>query len=232
MKKKNLMVGIPLFIIGIAAAVAIGINASDLIISLGIVVFKIFSFVAYAALGVGFLLIAVPIVIRLLKNRAEKEALAKKAAEEEEAIRKKKEDVKGLVRELMSEEEKFVPIGQTLLKEMEDMDEFIERNEKLFKFNDMTEFESMKEIISQAKNALYHNCRGVVNLYVALESSEEFTTESGKILDSNNELLDNAKKFLLELARYTNEQNEDTDAVTLIRDYADAIGQSLKHTYN
>ena len=111
MKKKNLMVGIPLFIIGIAAAVAIGINASDLIISLGIVVFKIFSFVAYAALGVGFLLIAVPIVIRLLKNRAEKEALAKKAAEEEEAVRKKKEDVKGLVRELMSEEEKFVPIG-------------------------------------------------------------------------------------------------------------------------
>ena len=41
-----------------------------------------------------------------------------------------------------------------------------------------------------------------------------------------------AKKFLLELARYTNEQNEDTDAVTMIQDYADAIGQSLRHTYD
>ena len=79
---------------------------------------------------------------------------------------------------------------------------------------------------------MYHNCRGIVNLYVALETSDEFVTESRKILDSNKEIRDNAKKFLLELARYTNEQNEDTDAVTMIQDYADAIGQSLRHTYN
>ena len=174
----------------------------------------------------------VPLIVKAVKDKKEQEELARTKAAEEEEIRKKKEDVKGLVRQLMEEEEGFVPAGQILLKEMEDMDEFVERNDKLFKFNDMTEFESMKEIIGQAKNALYHNCRGVVNLFVALEDSGEFTKEANKIIESNNEILNNAKKFLLELARYTNEQNEDTDAVTMIQDYADAIGQSLRHTYN
>lgn len=232
MKKKfNPIVGVLLLIVGIAAAVGLGLNAGDLIITLGIGIFRILAIIGFAAVGAGFLLTFIPLIIKLVKDKKEKEALAKKKAAEEEAIRKKKEDVKGLVHQLMDEEADFVPVGQILLKEMEDMDEFVERNDKLFNYNDMTEFESMKEIISQAKNALYHNCRGVVNLYVALETSEEFNGEADKIIQSNNELLNNAQKFLLELARYTNEQNEDTDAVTMIQDYADAIGQSLRHTY-
>ena len=233
MKKGNkLLGGIVLLVVGIALFAVLGFKADDIIISLGIGLVKILAVVGFAAVGAGFLLTFIPLIIKYMKDKKEKEELAKKKAAEEEEIRKKKEDVKGLVNQLMEEEEDFVPVGQILLKEMEDMDEFVERNDKLFNYNDMTEFESMKEIISQAKNALYHNCRGVVNLYVALETSGEFTEEANKIIQSNNELLNNAKKFLLELARYTNEQNEDTDAVTMIQDYADAIGQSLRHTYD
>ena len=231
-KKKGFLTGIVLLLAGIAATVALGLNAGDIIISVGIGIFRILFIAGLGALGAGALLTFVPLIVKALKDKKEQDELARTKAAEEEEIRKKKEDVKGLVRQLMEEEEGFVPAGQILLKEMEDMDEFVERNDKLYKFNDMTEFESMKEIISQAKNALYHNCRGVVNLFVALEDSGEFTREANKIIESNNELLNNAKKFLLELARYTNEQNEDTDAVTMIQDYADAIGQSLRHTYN
>ena len=231
-KKKSSLGGIILLAIGVAAAAALGLNEGDIIITLGIGIFKILQIAGLVAVGAGFLLTFIPLISNLIIDKKEKEALAKQKAAEEEEIRKKKEDVKGLVNQLMEEEVDFVPVGQILLKEMADMDEFVERNDKLFNFNDMTEFESMKEIITQAKNALYHNCRGVVNLYVALESSGEFTEEANKIIQSNNELLNNAKKFLLELARYTNEQNEDTDAVTMIQDYADAIGQSLRHTYD
>ncbi|MBQ7657863.1 MAG: hypothetical protein IJS16_02675 [Butyrivibrio sp.] len=233
MKKKNSLIGgIALLAAGIVALAALMANAGDAIIAVGIGAFRILTIASVAALGAGCLLTFIPIIAKTIRDKKEKEALAKETAAKEEEIRKKREDVKGLVSQLMEEEENFIPAGQILLKEMNDMDEFVERNDKLFKYNDMTEFESMKEIISQAKNALYHNCRGVVNLYVALENSGEFTTEADKIIRSNNELLNNAKKFLLELARYTNEQNEDTDAVTMIRDYADAIGQSLRHTYN
>lgn len=233
MKKKGSPIwGVILLVVGIAAAAALGINAGDIIITFGIGIFRILAIVGFAAVGAGVLFTVVPLIMSLIRNKKEREALAKKKAAEEEEIRKKKEDVKGLVNQLMDEEVNFAPVGQILLKEMSDMDEFVERNDKLFRFNDMTEFESMKEIISQAKNALYHNCRGVVNLYVALETSGEFTEEANKIIQSNNELLNNAQKFLLELARYTNEQNEDTDAVTMIQDYADAIGQSLRHTYD
>ncbi|WP_022766695.1 hypothetical protein [Butyrivibrio sp. XPD2006] len=233
MKKKNgLIVGVVLLLAGIALTTALLVNAGDMIISVGIGAFRILTIVGLVALAAGCLLTFVPIIAKVIRDRKEKETLARQAAAEEEEIRKKKEDVKGLVSQLMEEEENFVPVGQELLKAMSDMDEFVERNDKLFKFNDMTEFESMKEIISQAKNALYHNCRGVVNLYVALENSGEFKGEADKIIRNNDEILNNAKKFLLELARYTNEQNEDTDAVTMIRDYADAIGQSLRHSYD
>lgn len=231
-KKKSPIGGILLLLVGAVAAGVLLVNSGDLIITLGIGIFRILTILGFAAVGAGALLTLIPIIIKAVQNKKAQESLAKKKAEEEERIRKKKEDVKGLVTQLMEEEADFAPVGQILLKEMEDMDEFVERNDKLFNYNDMTEFESMKEIISQAKNALYHNCRGVVNLYVALESSDEFVTEADKIVQSNNELLNNAKKFLLELARYTNEQNEDTDAVTMIQDYADAIGQSLRHTYD
>lgn len=231
-KKKSPIGGILLLLVGAVAAAVLLVNSGDLIITLGIGIFRILTILGFAAVGAGVLLTLIPIIIKAVQNKKAQESLAKKKAEEEERIRKKKEDVKGLVTQLMEEEADFAPVGQILLKEMEDMDEFVERNDKLFNYNDMTEFESMKEIISQAKNALYHNCRGVVNLYVALESSDEFVTEADKIVQSNNELLNNAKKFLLELARYTNEQNEDTDAVTMIQDYADAIGQSLRHTYD
>jgi hypothetical protein len=231
-RKKSLMTGIGLLLVGIALAVALGLNSGDVIIAIGIGLFRIFFIIGLAAAGVGFIMTAVPLISMTVKNRKEQKALAIETAAREEELRKKKEDVRGLVNQLMSEEEGFVPVGQVLLKEMEDMDEFVERNDKLFTYNDMTEFESMRGIISQAKNALYHNCRGVVNLFVALEDSGEFATEADKIIESNNELLNNAKKFLLELARYTNEQNEDTDAVTMIQDYAEAIGQSLKHSYD
>ena len=231
-KKKGLIVGVIVLLAGMALTVALLANAGDMIISIGIGAFRILTIVGFVALTAGCLLTFVPIIAKVIRDRKEKETLARQAAAEEEEIRKKKEDVKGLVSQLMEEEENFVPVGQELLKAMSDMDEFVERNDKLFKFNDMTEFESMKEIISQAKNALYHNCRGVVNLYVALENSGEFKGEADKIIRNNDEILNNAKKFLLELARYTNEQNEDTDAVTMIRDYADAIGQSLRHSYD
>ncbi len=231
-RKKSLMTGIGLLLVGIALAVALGLNSGDVIIAIGIGLFRIFFIIGLAAAGVGFIMTAVPLISMTVKNRKEQKALAIETAAREEELRKKKEDVRGLVNQLMSEEEGFVPVGQVLLKEMEDMDEFVERNDKLFTYNDMTEFESMRGIISQAKNALYHNCRGVVKLFVALEDSGEFATEADKIIESNNELLNNAKKFLLELARYTNEQNEDTDAVTMIQDYAEAIGQSLKHSYD
>ena len=231
-KKKGLIVGVIVLLAGMALTVALLANAGDMIISIGIGAFRILTIVGFVDVTAGCLLTFVPIIAKVIRDRKEKETLARQAAAEEEEIRKKKEDVKGLVSQLMEEEENFVPVGQELLKAMSDMDEFVERNDKLFKFNDMTEFESMKEIISQAKNALYHNCRGVVNLYVALENSGEFKGEADKIIRNNDEILNNAKKFLLELARYTNEQNEDTDAVTMIRDYADAIGQSLRHSYD
>ena len=67
---------------------------------------------------------------------------------------------------------------------------------------------------------------------MALESSGEFKAEFDKVIEENEELIKNSQNFLLELARYTNEQNEDTDAVTLVQDYASAISQSLRHSYN
>ncbi|WP_029233761.1 hypothetical protein [Butyrivibrio sp. VCB2006] len=232
MKKKSTLPGIITLAAGVAIAAIIGANGSEIIINIGIGIFRILLIAGVAVIGAGALTTLIPLISNIRNaSVAKKNAEAQKAAEEEEA-RKRKEDVRGLVKQLMEEEVDFVPVGNILLKEMDDMDEFVERNDKLFVYNDMTEFESMKGIISQARNALYHNCRGVVNLYVALETSGEFTTEADKIIQSNNELLNNAKDFLLELARYTNEQNEDTDAVTMIQDYADAIGQSLRHTYD
>ena len=233
MKKKNgLIVGVILLLAGIVLVAALLAKAGDMIISIGIGAYRILMIVGLVALAAGCLLTFIPIIVKAIRDNKEKAELAKQAAAQEEEIRKKKEDVKGLVSQLMEEDASFAPVGQDLLKAMAEMDEFVERNDKLFKFNDMTEFESMREIISQAKNALYHNCRGVVNLYVALENSGEFKGEADKIIQNNNEILNNAKQFLLELARYTNEQNEDTDAVTMVRDYAEAIGQSLRHTYN
>lgn len=232
MKKKSTLPGIVILAIGAILAVVVGINGADIIISIGIGLFRLLMIAGIAVFGAGAVTTLIPLINNMKSAReAQKAAEAQKALEEEEA-RKRKEDVRGLVKQLMDEEVDFVPVGKILLKEMDDMDEFVERNDKLFVYNDMKEFESMKEIISQARNALYHNCRGIVNLYVALETSGEFTTEADKIIQSNNELLNNAKEFLLELARYTNEQNEDTDAVTMIQDYADAIGQSLRHTYD
>ncbi len=232
MKKKSTLPGIVILAIGAILAVVVGINGADIIISIGIGLFRLLMIAGIAVFGAGAVTTLIPLISNMKSAReAQKAAEAQKALEEEEA-RKRKEDVRGLVKQLMDEEVDFVPVGNILLKEMDDMDEFVERNDKLFVYNDMKEFESMNEIISQARNALYHNCRGIVNLYVALETSGEFTTEADKIIQSNNELLNNAKEFLLELARYTNEQNEDTDAVTMIQDYADAIGQSLRHTYD
>ncbi len=232
MKKKNILPGIIILAVGAVLAAIVGINGADIIISIGIGLFRLLMVAGIAVFGAGALTTLIPLISNLKSAKEAKEAAEAQKAQEEEEARKRKEDVRGLVKQLMDEEVDFVPVGNILLKEMNDMDEFVERNDKLFVYNDMTEFESMKEIISQARNALYHNCRGVVNLYVALESSGEFTTEADKIIQSNNELLNNAKDFLLELARYTNEQNEDTDAVTMIQDYADAIGQSLRHTYD
>ncbi|WP_026516878.1 hypothetical protein [Butyrivibrio sp. MC2021] len=231
-RKANAILGGGLFGAGLASTIALNVNATNVIIAAGIGALRM-SVIAggvVTVVGAAMATIATSSIISEKKKQEKSIALDKEAREE--AIRRKKEDVRGLVTELMNEEEDFIPVGQVLMKEMDDMDEFAERSDKLFEFNDMKEFESMKEIISQAKSALYHNCRGIVNLYVALENSGEFATESQKILDSNKEIRDNAKKFLLELARYTNEQNEDTDAVTMIQDYADAIGQSLRHTYN
>lgn len=180
----------------------------------------------------GALFTGVPVIKYVVARNKRIKEEAKRKAEEEELIRRKKEDVRGLVNQLIMDEPDFAEPGQTLIKYMNQMDEFVERNDKLFTINDMKEFEGMKEIISQAKNALYHNCRGAVNLYVALESSGEFNAEFDKVIEENDELIKNSQNFLLELARYTNEQNEDTDAVTLVQDYASAISQSLRHTYN
>ena len=231
-KKKSFVGGILLLVAGIAAIAGLAANSGDAIISIGIGLFRIFMILGIGSAIGGGLLTFVPLSVQIAQNKKEQARIAQNQAAEEEELRKKKEDVRGLVSQLMEEEADFAPVGQVLLDEMNEMDEFVERNDKLFKYNDMTEFESMKGIISQAKNALYHNCRGVVNLYVALENSGEFKQESDKIIEGNKELLGDAKKFLLELARYTNEQNEDTDAVTMIQDYAEAIGQSLRHTYN
>ncbi|WP_026652656.1 hypothetical protein [Butyrivibrio proteoclasticus] len=232
MNKKRLVTGILVMILGIGAAVAIGVNATDMIIGAGIFVVKLATIAAVLVSLLGIGLTAFPIIKYKIKKSAEDKAAAKKKAQEEEMIRKKREDVKGLVNQLILDEPGFAQAGEKLLDHMDQMDEFVERNDKLFRINDMTEFESMKGIISQAKNALYHNCRGAVNLYVALEDSGEFDTEFQKVIDGNEELIKNSQDFLLELARYTNEQNEDTDAVTMVQDYANAIGQSLRHTYN
>ena len=229
---KNAILGGGLFGAGLISTVALNMNSTDIIITAGIQALRMSVIAGGAVTIVGAAMAAIATASIIGEKKKNAQFMAKDIEAKEEAIRKKKEDVRGLVTGLMQEEENFVPVGQILLKEMDDLDEFAERSDKLFEFNDMKEFESMKEIISQAKTALYHNCRGIVNLYVALETSDEFVTESRKILDSNKEIRDNAKKFLLELARYTNEQNEDTDAVTMIQDYADAIGQSLRHTYN
>ena len=231
-KKANAILGGGLFGAGLASTIALNVNATNVIIAAGIGALRMSVIAGGAVTLVGAAMATIATASIISEKKKEAKVQAQDQEAREEAIRRKKEDVRGLVTELMQEEENFIPVGQVLLKEMDDMDEFAERSDKLFEFNDMKEFESMKEIISQAKSALYHNCRGIVNLYVALETSGEFATESQKILDSNKEIRDNAKKFLLELARYTNEQNEDTDAVTMIQDYADAIGQSLRHTYN
>lgn len=230
--RKNAIVGGSLLGAGLISTVALNLNATNIIIGAGIVALRMSVIAGGAVTAVGAALTAVTVASAISEKKKNEKSIAQDMEAREEASRRKKEDVRGLVNGLMQEEEAFIPVGQILIKEMDDMDEFAVRSDKLFEFNDMKEFESMKEIISQAKAALYHNCRGIVNLYVALENSSEFTAESRKILDSNKEIRDNAKKFLLELARYTNEQNEDTDAVTMIQDYADAIGQSLRHTYN
>lgn len=230
--KKNAILGGGLFGAGLISTLALNLNATDVIITAGIQALRMSVIAGGTVTVAGAALAAVGAASIISENKKKAQFAARDMEARQEAIRRKKEDVRGLVTGLMQDEENFVPVGQILLKEMDDMDEFAERSDKLFEFNDMKEFESMREIISQAKSALYHNCRGIVNLYVALETSDEFVTESQKILDSNKEIRDNAKKFLLELARYTNEQNEDTDAVTMIQDYADAIGQSLRHTYN
>lgn len=232
MKIKNVIKSALVFVVGIAALAALLGYSGDMIINFGIVLFRIAVIAAIVVTAFGALFTGIPVIKYVVARNKKIKEEAKRKAEEEELIRRKKEDVRGLVNQLIMEEPGFAAPGQTLLKYMDQMDEFVERNDKLFTINDMKEFEGMKEIISQAKNALYHNCRGAVNLYVALESSGEFNSEFDKVIEENDELIKNSQNFLLELARYTNEQNEDTDAVTLVQDYASAISQSLRHTYN
>lgn len=232
MKIKNVIKSALVLIAGLAAVVSLLCYSGDMIINFGIVLFRIAMIAAIVVAIAGALFTGIPVIKYIVTRNKKIKEEAKRKAEEEELIRRKKEDVRGLVNQLIMEEPGFAAPGQTLLKYMDQMDEFVERNDKLFTINDMKEFEGMKEIISQAKNALYHNCRGAVNLYVALESSGEFNSEFDKVIEENDELIKNSQNFLLELARYTNEQNEDTDAVTLVQDYASAISQSLRHTYN
>lgn len=232
MKIKNVIKSALVLIAGVAAVVSLLYYSSDVIINFGIVLFRIAMIAAIVIAIAGALFTGVPVIKYVVARNKRIKEEAKRKAEEEELIRRKKEDVRGLVNQLIMDEPDFAEPGQTLIKYMNQMDEFVERNDKLFTINDMKEFEGMKEIISQAKNALYHNCRGAVNLYVALESSGEFNAEFDKVIEENDELIKNSQNFLLELARYTNEQNEDTDAVTLVQDYASAISQSLRHTYN
>ena len=232
MKTKNVIKSALVLVAGVAAVVSLLYYSSDVIIDFGIVLFRIAMIAAIVIAIAGALFTGVPVIKYVVARNKRIKEEAKRKAEEEELIRRKKEDVRGLVNQLIMDEPDFAEPGQTLIKYMNQMDEFVERNDKLFTINDMKEFEGMKEIISQAKNALYHNCRGAVNLFVALESSGEFNAEFDKVIEENDELIKNSQNFLLELARYTNEQNEDTDAVTLVQDYASAISQSLRHTYN
>ncbi len=232
MKTKNVIKSALVLVAGVAAVVSLLYYSSDVIINFGIVLFRIAMIAAIVIAIAGALFTGVPVIKYVVARNKRIKEEAKRKAEEEELIRRKKEDVRGLVNQLIMDEPDFAEPGQTLIKYMNQMDEFVERNDKLFTINDMKEFEGMKEIISQAKNALYHNCRGAVNLFVALESSGEFNAEFDKVIEENDELIKNSQNFLLELARYTNEQNEDTDAVTLVQDYASAISQSLRHTYN
>ncbi len=232
MKIKNVVKSALVFICGVAAVVGLLVYSSDMIINFGIVIYRILMIAAIVVAIAGALFTGIPVIKYVTERNKKLQEEAKKKAEEEELIRRKKEDVRGLVNQLIIDEPDFAEPGHVLLKYMNQMDEFVERNDKLFTINDMKEFEGMREIISQAKNALYHNCRGAVNLFVALESSGEFKAEFDKVIEENEELIKNSQNFLLELARYTNEQNEDTDAVTLVQDYASAISQSLRHTYN
>lgn len=232
MKKVNIIKKAVIMIAALAATITVFYYRSKIIINAGITVFRALSIICLAI----SIISAVVCISMIIRYRAKESARLKKLAAEEaarqEEIRKKKEDVRGLIRDLMNEESGFVPTGTTLLHDMDQIDEYVERNEKLFEFNDMSEFTNMKEIMGSVKSAVYHNCRSIVNLYVALESGDEFSSESQIILDNNKELMNNSKEFLLQMARYTNEQNEDTDAVTMIQGYADAIGMSLKHSYN
>jgi len=232
MNKKKLSIGILILLIGVIAIIAVLNNDTTIIINAGILIYRIFFIISMVLIVIGVLIIATTVSIFYIKRNKELKEKAIEEATKQEEIRKKKEDVKGLVNNLMANDESFLPIGNALLKDMSEIDEYVERNCKLFEFNDMSEFENMKEIMASVKSAVYHNCRSIVNLYVALESGEEFQTEAKSILSNNEELMHNSKEFLLQMARYTNEQNEDTDAVTMIQSYADAIGQSLKHSYN
>ena len=230
-KRSNIIRGV-VFAIFILLTLITLLFQSSVIIYYGIGFFNMLFLVVSSLALVSALVFAVPILTYLAKENANNKRLAKEENERLLEIQRKKEDVRGLTKDLITQESGFAVMGNLILKDMDEIDEYVERNERLFEFNDMSEFTNMKDIIGSVKSAVYHNCRSIVNLYVALEEGEDFNTEASNILANNQELLDNSKEFLLQMARYTNEQNEDTDAVTTIEGYADAIAQSLKHSYD
>ena len=230
-KRSNIIRGV-VFAIFILLTLITLLFQSSVIIYYGIGFFNMLFLVVSSLALVSALVFAVPILTYLAKENANNKRLAKEENERLLEIQRKKEDVRGLTKDLITQESGFAVMGNLILKDMDEIDEYVERNERLFEFNDMSEFTNMKDIIGSVKSAVYHNCRSTVNLYVALEEGEDFNTEASNILANNQELLDNSKEFLLQMARYTNEQNEDTDAVTTIEGYADAIAQSLKHSYD
>ena len=230
-KTSNIIRGV-VFAIFILLTLLTMLFQSSVIIYCGIGFYNMLFLVVSSLALVSALVFVMPIVTYLAKENANNKRLAKEENERQLEIQRKKEDVRGLTKDLITQESGFSVMGNLILKDMDEIDEYVERNERLFEFNDMSEFTNMKDIIGSVKSAVYHNCRSIVNLYVALEDGEDFNTEASYILANNQELLDNSKEFLLQMARYTNEQNEDTDAVTTIEGYADAIAQSLKHSYD
>ena len=104
MKKVNIIKKAVIMIAALAATIAVFYYRSKIIINAGITVFRALSIICLAI----SIISAIVCISMIIRYRAKESARLKKLAAEEaarqEEIRKKKEDVRGLIRDLMNEE--------------------------------------------------------------------------------------------------------------------------------